>query len=84
MSALALIVTSYILFKDYLEYDENKKLNENLISEVITSDSMNETIDINWKKLKQINKDIIGWIEIKNTNINYPIIKDNEELKYLL
>lgn len=83
MSALALIVTSYILFKDYLEYDENKKLNENLISEVITSDSMNETIYINWKKLKQINNDIIGWIEIKNTNINYPILKDNEELKYL-
>lgn len=83
MSALALIVTSYILFKDYLEYDENKKLNENLISEVITSDSINETIYINWKKLKQINNDIIGWIEIKNTNINYPILKDNEELKYL-
>ena len=37
---------------------------------------------INWSKLTQVNKDIIGWIEIPNTNINYPILKD-ENLYYL-
>ena len=38
---------------------------------------------INWDRLYEINKDIIGWIKIENTNINYPILKDNENLKYL-
>ncbi|MBP3254977.1 MAG: class B sortase [Clostridia bacterium] len=33
--------------------------------------------------LKNINKDIIGWIEIEDTNINYPILKDDSNLKYL-
>ena len=32
---------------------------------------------IDWNKLAIINKDIVGWIEIPNTNINYPILKDN-------
>lgn len=31
---------------------------------------------INWNELFSINKDIIGWIEIPNTNINYPILLD--------
>ena len=33
--------------------------------------------------MEKINKDIIGWINIPNTNINYPIVKDNDSLKYL-
>lgn len=38
---------------------------------------------IDWAELEKINKDIIGWIKIENTNINYPILKDDENLKYL-
>ena len=30
-----------------------------------------------------LNKDIIGWIEIENTKIHYPILKDNNSLFYL-
>lgn len=37
---------------------------------------------IDWEKLNTINKDIIGWIEIPNTIINYPILKDTS-LYYL-
>ena len=33
--------------------------------------------------MKNINEDIIGWIKIDNTNINYPILKDTDNLKYL-
>ena len=40
-----------------------------------------ETID--WNKLLEINEDIVGWIKIENTNINYPILQDNDNLKYL-
>ena len=32
------------------------------------------------KELKEENQDIVGWLEIENTNINYPVLqgKDNE------
>lgn len=37
--------------------------------------------DIDFKKLKKINSDVIGWIYIPGTEIDYPIVqgKDNEE-----
>ena len=39
--------------------------------------------EINWESLERTNKDIIGWIKIDNTNINYPILQDSSNLKYL-
>ena len=35
---------------------------------------------LNFDELENINSDTVGWIEIRNTNINYPIVqaKDNE------
>lgn len=29
------------------------------------------------------NEDIIGWIEIEDTEINYPVLKDSDNLYYL-
>ncbi len=49
----------------------------------VTISNNKEEFSINWDKINQINEDIIAWITIRDTNINYPILKDNEELKYL-
>lgn len=46
-------------------------------------DNSNENIKIDWKQLKNINSDIVGWIKIQDTHINYPILKSNNDLKYL-
>ena len=37
-------------------------------------------LDINFDELKKTNKDTVGWLQINNTNINYPYVqgKDNE------
>lgn len=34
-------------------------------------------------ELKKINKDTVGWLTIKNSTINYPIVKTNNNEKYL-
>ena len=54
-----------------------------LADNVIIESNDEEKTKIDWQKLKSINRDIIGWIKIENTNINYPILQDNDELKYL-
>lgn len=54
-----------------------------IIKENNNLDNEEKLIEINWDKLKSINKDIIGWIIIPDTNINYPILKSNETLKYI-
>lgn len=69
--------------KDYLECDSNNKEIEELIDEVFIDDSVIEENKIDWNYLKSINEDIIGWIEIERTQINYPILKDNDNIYYL-
>lgn len=39
--------------------------------------------DINFEELKEENSDIIGWIEIPGTIIDYPIVQSNDNLYYL-
>ena len=35
------------------------------------------------KTLKSENSDIIGWIEIENTKINYPVLQSTDDEYYL-
>lgn len=77
------IISSYLLIKDFLQYKENKDSTGELVENVIIESDKEEKINIDWKQLKNINKDIIGWIRIENTNINYPILQDDGSLKYL-
>ena len=77
----------YIFLKDYSELKENNEDTQELIDVAIetivdTKDEGAKT-SIDWNYLKSINKDIIGWIKIEDTNINYPILKDNDNLYYL-
>lgn len=74
-----LVISTCQLTGDILEYKENNDFCIELTKQVTTKDNTN----IDWNKLEQINKDIIGWIKIENTNINYPILKDSDKLKYL-
>lgn len=54
-----------------------------LVQSVVVEETNQEEMQIKWKELKSINNDIIGWIRIKDTHINYPILKDNDNLVYL-
>ena len=79
-----IIISSFILIKDFIKFKESDNANKKLINTVITENTEDkEKVNIDWNKLKEINKDIVGWIKINNTNINYPILKDNDNLKYL-
>ena len=42
-----------------------------------------DLIDVDLKKLKERNNDTVGWINVNNTNINYPFVKSNDNDYYL-
>lgn len=75
---IIIVMSSYPLISDIQEFKESKTENQKLIKDVVSKEDK-----IDWKKLKTINRDIIGWIKIEDTNINYPILKDDDSLKYL-
>ena len=80
---VSLIIVGYIFIKDYLECNSNNEDIDDLIDEVFIENPSEKENTIDWNYLKSINEDIIGWIEIEDTEINYPILKDNDNLYYL-
>lgn len=40
-------------------------------------------INVDFKKLKNINPDVVGWIKVNGTNINYPFVKTDNNSYYL-
>ena len=80
---IILVISLYLFIRDFVEYKESNDAIIELSENVIIEKSDEEKMVIDWKKLESINKDIIGWIKIDNTKINYPILKDDDTLKYL-
>lgn len=38
---------------------------------------------INWKQLKKKNPEVIGWIKVEDTNINYPVVQGLSDTEYI-
>ena len=51
----------------------------------ISSDISNDEDDyeINFANLKETNKDVVGWLDVPNTNIKYPVVKAKDNSYYL-
>lgn len=78
--------SSYKLFKIYEGYklgvEEYSSL-ESYIEEINSENQYEAPININFDVLKEINEDIVGWIYFENININYPIVKGEDNSYYL-
>lgn len=60
---------------------DNNKLQEKVVTEVKQDSPLDRKIDFN--QLKSINEDIIGWIYIPNTNIDYALLKGKTNDTYI-
>lgn len=69
---------------------ETKKTEQEFYSSVVKIEKTeqengkeDEEISIDFEKLEQTNQDVIGWIRIENTYINYPILQGKTEEYYM-
>lgn len=60
---------------------EVNQRNDNFVSETETKPSYISPVD--FKKLAAVNPDVVGWITIPNTNIDYPIVQCSDNETYL-
>lgn len=78
------IYSSLHLASIILEYQKIDKMDRDLIKKVVSNSSNKAlTRKINWTLLSSINPDVIGWIYIPGTRIDYPIMKSDETYPYL-
>lgn len=87
---LLLIFIAVFLYSGYqvltwIKSDQQiKKLENGLFSEVVTeTENELERTTINFEKLQEVNQDVIAWIRINNTYINYPIMQGETDEYYL-
>ncbi len=77
---ILLLISSIEIIKWYKENRKNQKVQEK-ISEAIIINEEETLIDFN--KLKEINKDTVGWIKVNGTDIEYAVVKKNNNSYYL-
>ena len=83
---LFLLVLSFSIYK-YVSLNKDIEIEHETQEELITvseiEDIPSENSTINFEELQKINPDVIGWLYIENTNINYPLVQGNDNTYYL-
>lgn len=84
-----MLISSYFVFRDYKEDKEQEEIFEELKVIANNEDNDEEKAQvqedvINIEELYKINSDIVGWIRIRNTNMNYPIMQSKYSPNYYL
>lgn len=78
-----LLISIIFIYKDKKEDYEQEKVFEEIIDIVNESEEKEENA-INIEELYKINNDIVGWLKIDNTNINYPVMQTKDRPNYYL
>ena len=83
----SILISSYFIYK---ELKENKKQENNfeelieIVEQTNPEDKKQEETVINIDNLYAINSDIVGWLRINDTTINYPIMQIKSNPNYYL
>lgn len=82
---VGIIYSGFHIIEWYRNTQANKKIKNKMEEHIIYSmdDDGNEKINIDFKKLKEQNPDTVGYIKINNTNIDYVVVKGNDNSYYL-
>lgn len=88
---VAVFISSiYIIINWVYETNKSKNINLDIISSVVKTPintegnvANSENIEIDFDKLLEVNNQVVGWIKLSGTNINYPIVKANDNNFYL-
>lgn len=84
-------ISSIIVFKNKKEDHKEEKIIEQVIDTAYKKDDVENTQmnnlqenNINMNKLYEQNEDIVAWIKIDNSNINYPVMQTIKNPNYYL
>lgn len=67
----------YNIIKIVVDYSKN-----NAVYESVREDNTKNG-EIDWDKLKETNPDVIGWLKLDSTKIDYPVVQGEDNDKYL-
>lgn len=86
---VALLAAAGVIWgRQQLRYQQQDKVNRELAEFTIVNDESQEdeksdppTVD--WEGLKAVNDEVVGWLQIPGTTINYPVYQAEDNDRYL-
>ena len=90
--SILLAVSSGFLIKHYIDSEKQSELYDNLIETVEKTDTEEDTMTYsqdksflsNYQDLYLQNNDMVGWIKVEDTKINYPIMQSKDNPNFYL
>ncbi len=85
LTALFLCVFLFSFYKAasiLLEYLNIDKLYGDTLSQY-TSEADNAPIEVDLSGIREVNEDVVGWIYIPDTNVNFPVLQGKSNKQYL-
>ncbi len=86
ISLIILIVCIVYIWNWVKENEHSNNVMQIAKESIIENDSAensDDSISINFVKLRKTNPDIVGWIRVNNTNIDYPVVQSTDNSFYL-
>lgn len=81
---IALIVVAVGLWGyAQMRYHKQAETNEELAAYVQVPDDPNQPPVVDWAGLKAINPEVVGWVQVPGTAIDYPVYQASDNEKYL-
>ncbi len=82
---LSFIFCTYKVLNFYKEDKNEEDLKKELVDIVNIPDILSEEPEfkIDFDELRKINPDVVGWIVIEGTQVNYPVVRGNNNSYYL-
>lgn len=82
---IVLVVSTIYIVKWYIDSKQNEKLKEKVSETIIIEDVENEDIKykIDFEKLKSINDQVVAWLKVYGTEVEYPVVQANDNSYYL-
>ena len=65
------------------QYAEQDRINEELATYADVSSSGSSAPQVDWAGLKAVNDEVVGWVQIPDTPVNFPVYQASDNEKYL-
>ncbi len=81
--AVAIGVAAYLFFSSQAEYKAGSEEYDTLAEEAVVQNEATNTPTVDFAALTQQNPEIVGWVQIPGTIVNYPVAQHSDNDWYL-
>lgn len=83
VGVVLLLVAAFIFVRAQLGYREAQTTYDQLETYVVTDTAGDDLPSVDFDELEAINPDVVGWIYVPGTPINYPVVQTTDNTTYL-